>query len=205
MGHGSCRSLGGVPQRVEVITALFIGLALVGAPSSASIEFVDCHEPGSCQALQGRQVPRDRQHRALFAASVTSFIDADLKLPAEARRLPDTPNPDDPIYVVTHPHVAVSQGLKVAAVSSIAAAEALAGSKGRRLAVTEFKLGEASCGPDRSPAVDVIVSSGTIVPQPRAKSARPAWKYVSHGFDAYHVYRKSDGQIVFQLRARAAD
>jgi len=188
-----------------VIAALFIGLALGGTPQAASIEFVDCHEPGSCQALEGRPGPRDRQHRALFAAGVTSFIDADLKLPADARRLPDSPNPDDPVYVVTHPHVALSQGLKVAAVSSIAAAETLAESKGRRIAVTEFKLGEASYGPDRGPAVDVIVSSGTIVPQPRTKSARPQWKYVSHGFDAYHVYRKSDGRIVFQLRARAAD
>lgn len=134
-----------------------------------------------------------------------STIDANLKLPADARRLPDTPNPDDPVYVVTRPRVALSQGRKVAAVSSIAAAEALAESKGRRIAVTEFTLGEASSGPDRGPEVDLIVSSGTIVPQPRAKSARPQWKYVSHGFDAYHVYRKSDGRIVFQLRARVAD
>ncbi len=188
-----------------MITALFIGLALVGVPQSARIEFVDCHEPRSCQALEGRRGPRDRQHRALFAASVTSFIDADLKLSADARRLPDTPNPDDPVYVVTHPRVALGQGLKVAPVSSIAAAEALAESKGRRIAVTEFKLGEASYGPDQGPAVDVIVSSGTIVPQPRTQSTRPRWKYVSNGFDAYHVYRKSDGRIVFQLQARAAD
>ena len=188
-----------------MITALVIGLVLVGAPQSASIEFVDCHEPGSCQALEDHRVPRDRQHRALFAAGVTSFIDADFKLSADARRLPETPDPDDPVYVVTHPHVALGQRLKVAAVSSITAAEALAGSKGRRIAVTEFKLGEASYGRDRGPAVDVIVSSGTIVPQPRTNSARPQWKYVSHGFDAYHVYRKSDGRIVFQLQARAAD
>jgi hypothetical protein len=71
--------------------------------------------------------------------------------------------------------------------------------------VAEFKLSEASYGPDRRPAVDLIISSGTIVPQPRTTSPRPQWKYVSHGFDAYHVYRKRDGQIVFRLQARAAD
>jgi hypothetical protein len=188
-----------------MITALVIASVLVGAAPSAGIEFVDCHEPGSCQALGGTRVPPDRQHRALFAAGVTSYIDADLKLPDDSRHLPDALSPDDPVYVVTSPHIPLIQGLKVAAVPSVAAAEALARRKGRRVVVAEFKLTEAFYGPERGPAVDVIISSGTVVPQPRTTSPRPQWKYVSHGFDAYHVYRKRDGQIVFQLQARAAD
>ncbi len=188
-----------------MITALVIGSLVLGATQAAEIEFVDCHEPGSCQALEETPVPPKRQHRALFAAGVSSYIDADLKLPEDARRLPDAPDPDDPVYVVTSPHIPLVQGLKVAAVPSVAAAEALARKKGRRVVVAEFKLSEASYGPDRGPAVDVIISSGTIVPQPRTTCPRPQWKYVSHGFDAYHVYRKRDGQIVFRLEARAAD
>jgi hypothetical protein len=188
-----------------MMTALVIGSVLLTATQSAAIEFVDCHEPGSCQALKGTRVRPDRQHRALFAEGVTSYIDADFKLREDARRLPDAPNPDDPIYVVTSPHVPLIQGLKVAAIPSVAAAEALARRKGRRVVVVAFKLSEASYGPDRSPAVDVIISSGTVVPQPRTTSSRPQWKYVSHGFDAYHVYRSPDGQVVFRLEDRVAD
>ncbi len=188
-----------------MIPALVIGTVLLGAPQSASIEFVDCHEPGSCKALEHTRVRLDRQHRTLFAEGVTSYIDSDLKLPQDARRLPDSPGPDDPIYVVTTPHITFSQSPKVAAVPSVAAAEALAKKKGRRLTVAQFKLSDGSYGPDRAPAVDVIVSSGTVVPQPRSGSSAPQWKYISQGFDAYHVYRASDGRIVFRLQARVAD
>jgi hypothetical protein len=146
-----------------------------------------------------------QQHRVLFAEGVTSYIDADLKLGQDARRLPDSLDPDDPIYVVTSPHIPLSQGPKVAPVPSVAAAEALAKRKGRRVVVAEFKLSDASFGPDRAPEVDIIVSSGTVVPQPRSGSSGPRWKYISQGFDAYHVYRRSDGRIVFRLQARAAD
>lgn len=188
-----------------MITALAMGSVLLAATQSASIDFVDCHEPASCQALERTRAAPNWQHRALFADGVASYIKADLRLPGEARGLPDPPNPDDPIYVVTDPRIPVVQGVKVVAVSSVAAAEALAKSKGRRLAVAEFKLSEASYGADRAPAVDVIISSGAIVPQPRTTSGRIQWKYVSHGFGAYHVYRTRDGHIVFRLEARAAD
>lgn len=188
-----------------MITALLIAGVLLGAAQSPSIEFLDCHEPGSCQAVEHTRVRLGRQHRALFVEGVTSYIDADLKLPQDARRLPNSPNPDDPIFVVTNPHVTLSQGPRLATVPSVAAAEALARKKGRRVAVAEFKLTGASSGPDRGPAIDIIVSAGTVVPQPRARSSGPQWKYVSQGFDAYHVYRRSDGRIVFRLQARAAD
>jgi len=178
---------------------------LLSATQPAHIEFVDCREPGSCQAVDGTRVPPDRRHRALFAEGVTSFIDADLKSPADARRLPDRPTGDDPLYVVTSPHVPLVQGLNVSTARSVAAAEALARTKGRRVAVAEFRLSQASYGADRVPAVDVVISSGTVVPQPRTRSSRPRWKYVSHGFEAYHVYRGRNGQIVFQLQGRAAD
>jgi len=150
-------------------------------------------------------VPLDRRHRTLFAEGIISYIDSDIRLPQDARRLPDSPSPDDPIYVVTNPRITLGQSRKVAAVPSVAAAEALARKEGRRLTVVQFKLSDASRGPDRGPEVDVIVSSGTIVPEPRPKSFGPQWKYISHGFDAYHVYKRSDGQIVFRLQARAAD
>jgi hypothetical protein len=144
-------------------------------------------------------------HRALFAAAVAAYIRTNLSRSPEDSELPDPLDPRDPVFVVTNPRVPVAIQGKIATLRDLASAESLARKNGRRLAVAEFKLGEASQQPDGKPAVDIIIASGRVVPQPPTPAGVIRWKYVSEGFDAYHVYREGDGPLVFRLEARAAN